>query len=65
MEKLLTPEEISRILNVRLSTIYKWTHMGTIPYIKMGKFIRFKEEDIKEWVGKKEVKNKHTHVSNL
>jgi len=65
MEKLLTPEEISRILNVKLSTIYKWTHMGTIPYIKMGKLIRFKEEDIMEWVGKKAVKNKHTHVSNL
>ena len=65
MEKLLTPEEISRILNVKLSTIYKWTHMGTIPFIKMGKLIRFKEEDIKEWVEKKEVKNKHTHVSNL
>ena len=65
MEKLLTPEEISRVLNVRLSTIYKWTHMGSIPYIKVGKFIRFKEKDIKEWVGKKEVKNKHTLVSNL
>ena len=51
MEKLLTPEEISRILNVRLSTIYKWTHMGTIPYIKVGKFIRFKEKDIKEALG--------------
>lgn len=65
MLSLLTPEEISKILNVKLSTIYKWTHMGTIPFIKIGKLIRFREEDIKEWVEKKEVKNKHTRISSI
>lgn len=65
MLSLLTPEEISKILNVKLSTIYKWTHMGTIPFIKIGKLIRFREEDIKEWVEKKKVKNKHTRISSI
>jgi len=64
MIKLLTPEELSSILNVKVSTIYKWTHMGIIPFIKMGKLIRFKEEDIKEWICRKEVKNKNRHVSD-
>jgi len=65
MLSLLTPEEISKILNVKLSTIYKWTHMGTIPFIKIGKLIRFKEEDIMEWVEKKKVKNKNMRISSI
>ena len=65
MEKLLTPDELGRILNVKLSTIYKYTHMGTIPFYKIGKMIRFKEDEIMNWVEKKAVKNKHTRVSNI
>nr|MBN2278290.1 helix-turn-helix domain-containing protein [candidate division Zixibacteria bacterium] len=53
MEKLLNPHEIADVLGVQPSTIYQWTHQGYIPYIKIGKFIRFKSTDIEKWVEKK------------
>ena len=50
MDKLLTPEEISELLGVKLSTIYQWTHIGYIPHFKLGRFVRFKERDVLEWL---------------
>jgi len=53
MEKLLTPQEIAEVLGVQPSTIYQWTHQRYIPYVKLGKFVRFREKDVKKWVEKK------------
>lgn len=65
MLKLLTPEDLSKILQVKLSTIYYWTHIGEIPFLKIGKALRFREDEIISWLKKKEVKNKHTHITEL
>jgi excisionase family DNA binding protein len=50
MDKLLTPQEMARVLGVQPSTIYQWTHQGFIPHVKLGKFVRFKEGDVMNWV---------------
>jgi len=52
MNKLLTPDEVAELLSVQKSTIYQWTHQGFIPHIKLGKFVRFKEKDVMEWMEK-------------
>lgn len=54
MEKLLTPEQLSELLQVKVSTIYKWAHYGYVPIIKVGSLIRFKESTIEGWVKKRE-----------
>ncbi len=36
MEPLLTAEQVSKILNVRVSTVYEWARMDYIPHIHMG-----------------------------
>jgi len=64
MMKLLTPEELGQILHVKVSTIYQWTHMGLIPFLKIGKLIRFKEDDIKEWISKKKIRNKNRYIAD-
>jgi len=53
MNKLLTPQEVADLLSVRKSTIYQWTHQGYIPHVKLGKFVRFKEDKVMEWVDRK------------
>jgi excisionase family DNA binding protein len=53
MDKLLTPEEISELLGVKLSTIYQWTHIGYIPHFKLGRFVRFREYEILLWLESK------------
>lgn len=56
MDKLLTVDELAKILSVKKSTIYQWVHLGLIPYIKLGRFVRFREKDIQKWLASKEVK---------
>ena len=58
MNKLLTPQEMSDVLGVKLSTIYQWTHLGFIPHFKLGRFVRFKENDINKWLESKSIKGR-------
>jgi excisionase family DNA binding protein len=53
MNKLLTTEEISELLGVKLSTIYHWTHIGYIPHFKLGRFVRFREAVVHKWLESK------------
>jgi excisionase family DNA binding protein len=65
LKKLLTPEDLSDILQVKLSTIYYWTHIGEIPFLKIGKALRFREDEILIWLRKKEAKNRHRRITEL
>ncbi len=53
MQRLLKPQEIADLLCVKPSTIYQWTHEDYIPHIKVGRFVRFRENDVEEWIEKK------------
>lgn len=50
MERLLTPRQISELLQVELSTVYKRSHMGLLPHVKMGRSIRFIEQEVEQRV---------------
>lgn len=50
MLKLITPEELGNMLGVSLHTVYQWTSKRQIPYIKVGRLIRFSETEILEWL---------------
>ena len=45
-ERLVTVKELSEILNVPISWIYRKTSMGAIPMIKVGKYVRFNAEEV-------------------
>ena len=50
MEKLLTIRQVSDILQVSPSLVYKWVHYNFVPYIKIGTLLRFKESDLISWI---------------
>ena len=54
--RLLNAQEIADLLGVKKSTIYQWTHQGFIPFVKIGKLVRFNADDISRWLGN--LKNK-------
>jgi len=58
MNKLMTPHEMAGYLGVKVSTIYQWTHIGFIPHMKLGRFVRFKESDVLKWLESKSVKGR-------
>lgn len=39
-------EELAALLQVPVKTIYYWVHRKQIPYIKMGRHLRFKPEEV-------------------
>lgn len=53
MEKLLTIDELSELIQVSKRTIYEWTHIGFIPHYKLPKGVRFKESEIEKWLDKR------------
>jgi excisionase family DNA binding protein len=50
--RLVDTREIAAQLSVRPSTIYKWVREARIPYYKLGKCVRFREDEVWDWVEK-------------
>ena len=49
---LLTTEDLMDFFNVTRNTIYNWRSEG-LPFIKIGRNIRFDPNDVVEWAEKK------------
>jgi len=50
MEKLLTAKQVSELLEVKVSTVYDWVYRRMIPYVKLGRLVRFKKPEVFRWV---------------
>ena len=55
MLKLVTVEELSRELAISEGSIYNMVHKQQIPFIKIGKRVRFDLEEIDKWLNKNSV----------
>jgi len=55
MEKLLTIDDLAKMLSVSKSTIYRWVHYGFVPHFKIGGAVRFDEGAIQRWLREREV----------
>jgi len=53
MNRLLTVNDLSRILQISVCTIYRMAHECEIPFVKIRHSVRFKERDIDIWLAKK------------
>ncbi len=47
---LVRPDELAAGMKVSLGAVYLWCERQTIPFLRIGKCIRFEPEDIKEWL---------------
>jgi excisionase family DNA binding protein len=50
MEKLLKLDELAEKLGVEKSWVYSKTRTNEIPHRKLGKYCRFDEKEILEWL---------------
>ena len=59
MERLLNPNQIAEILNVKVGTVYSWLSRGVpIPHIKIEGTVRFREKAVFDWLLQKECEKK-------
>lgn len=58
MDPLLTAEEVARILNIKVSTVYDGVYRGHLPAVRIWKgrkrsLIRFTSEDLRTFIDSK------------
>jgi excisionase family DNA binding protein len=56
MEKLLTAKQVADLLEVQVSTVYDWVYRKRIPYVKLGRLIRFKKTELFRWVDSRQIR---------
>jgi excisionase family DNA binding protein len=55
MSKLLTPDEAAKYLGIAKVTLYGMKYKKKIPYRKVGKLLRFDEDDLEKWTRRHEL----------
>ena len=51
MERLTKVPELARIVRAEDSTVYSWVRSGKVPCLRIGRFIRFTPEQVRQITG--------------
>lgn len=51
-DPLLTPEDVAERLSVDKSWVYRAAASKTIPSVKVGRWVRFRSEDVEAFIAK-------------
>ncbi len=52
MEKLLKIKDVAEILGMRPNSIYRLIYQKKIPFVRLGRAVRFKESQLAAWIYK-------------
>ena len=55
---LLTAVQVAEYLNVAEATVRKWTYIKFIPHIKLGRTVRYDQDEIEKWIASKSEKGR-------
>ena len=50
LERLYTAEQVAELFSLKKKTIYAWAEQGRIPCFKIGKALRFRESELREFI---------------
>ncbi len=50
LERLYTTEQVAELFSLKKKTIYGWAEQGRIPCFKIGKALRFRESELREFI---------------
>ena len=64
-EQLLTPQQVSEWLQVKLSTVYKWVAIRYIPHVKLGGkvkgSVRFQPGEVERWIKRRSRRGRNSY----
>ena len=52
MERFITAQELSMLLNVPITWVWSRARQGKIPFLRVGKYMRFDEAEVIEFLRK-------------
>jgi excisionase family DNA binding protein len=50
MERLLDVRQVAEVLNMSPGVVYYWVKIRKIPFIRMGRRVKFQPSVIAEWI---------------
>lgn len=53
MIRVLTPKEVANLIGVSPALVVKMAARDMLPAMRIGRYWRFREEEIEEWIQKK------------
>jgi excisionase family DNA binding protein len=56
--QMISAEQLAERLSVPKITVYTWARRGQLPYYKMGRTVRFDEEEIEAWIRRRYIPTK-------
>lgn len=51
---LLKAEDVARLLNISRGAVYKFAHAGMLPFVQLGRAMRFRPESIDKLLDRRE-----------
>jgi len=54
LENLISGEELYRLFNVQKRWLYRQTRLKAIPFVKIGKYLRFDRRAIEKWLSRQQ-----------
>lgn len=52
-DRMLTAEAVSEVLGMCVESVYRAARRGEIPYVKLGRSIRFPRSVLEEWIAER------------
>ena len=53
---LISIQQAAEYLGITVGTIYQWRSQHKIPYIKVGRRVKFKKEQLDQWLAERTVR---------
>lgn len=53
-EDLLTAVEVARMLRVTPAWVYAATRQGTVPHVRLGRYVRYRRGAVLDWLAESE-----------
>jgi len=50
LERLNTAEQVAELFSLKRKTMYAWAEQGRIPCYKIGKALRFRKSELREFI---------------
>lgn len=55
---LIDKDTLARELGVSVNTLYAWVNQRKIPYVKVGRLLKFDRKDIEAWIEDRKIKER-------
>ena len=49
-KRFVGPNELAKYLDISVNTVYSWVYLRRIPFVKMGRLVKFDLKDIDKWL---------------